>query len=182
MARNMLFKMMKSQDAVLGIKSVIFYNLLQGLLPFVSDTSPNNCNLFRSSTFCILYWSCGSNQLQITERPLSSDCMEMTCPQAAAKYLVEEQSQQAQLYLHSHPCSCTKNTLQCIALHTSGGNKFILPEGLGWFSLYLSLPIPLSMLYQWAGNPHPHHAHKKLHSCIRFGHTWCLSSQPKFSR
>jgi hypothetical protein len=37
----MLFKTMKSQDAVLGIKSVIFYNLLQGLLPFVSDTSPN---------------------------------------------------------------------------------------------------------------------------------------------
>lgn len=33
-----MFKMMKSQDAVLGIKSVIFYNLLQGLLPFVNDT------------------------------------------------------------------------------------------------------------------------------------------------
>jgi hypothetical protein len=79
----------------------------------------------------------------------------MTCPQAAAEYLVEAQSQQAQVYLHilhSHPCSCTKNTLQCIALHTSGGNRFILPEGLGWFSLYLSLLIPLSMLYQWTGN------------------------------
>lgn len=136
MARNMLFKMMKFQDAVLGITSVIFYNLLQGLLPFVNDTSPNNCNLLRSSTFCILYWSCGCNQLQITERPSSSDWMEMTCPQAAAKYLVEAQSQQAQVYLHilhSHPCSCTKNTLQCIALHTSGGNRFILPKVLAGF-------------------------------------------------
>jgi hypothetical protein len=66
----------------------------------------------------------------------------MTCPHAAAKYLVEAQSQQAQVYLHilhSHPCSCTKNTLQCIALLASGGNRFILPEGLGQLVFTVSL-------------------------------------------